>query len=192
MWTSFFRKPGGLRGSAASRVSGNFAGANLRLRRGTHLTQDARREKKRTPTLCHWSSSWEKNEQIFPFQVFGTDLSERAIQTPGRGYISENIGSDVNPGAAATILLQSRRWLPDQEGNSRSLHFFHAECIQRSAFFPHGFGKLPKCDDLPESIPAEEGNSDLSLCIESHRVSCNAGKYRRPSGRGFGALRNDR
>jgi hypothetical protein len=93
-----------------------------------------------------------------PIQIFGTDLSESAIQRARAGVYKENIEADVPP-VRLRGFFTSRRRLPDQEDQSGSLHFFHAKRLQRPALFPHGSGQLPQCDDLLESVTAEEGLS---------------------------------
>ncbi len=127
-----------------------------------------------------------------PIQVFGTDLSESAIQRARAGVYKENIEADVTAGAAAA-LFSSKPMAATRSGRAiRDLCIFSTQNVFNDP--PFSRMDLVSCRNVMiylSQVTAEKGYSDLSLRIESHRVP-HAGKYRGATGGGFGAFRNDR
>ncbi len=68
-------------------------------------------------------------------QIFGTDISEHAINRARAGVYSEAAVADILGRAAEALFRQSRSWLPDPQKCPRYLCFCAARSGERSAFF---------------------------------------------------------
>ena len=123
-----------------------------------------------------------------PIQIFGTDLSETAIQRARPGLYKETIEADVSPVRLRRFFHRVDSGYPDQQDDSRSVHFLDAERIQRSALFAHRPGQLPQCNDLSQPVPAAASDSGLPLRPESRWFPYDW-KYRRTAGLGTGTIR---
>ena len=125
-----------------------------------------------------------------PIQIFGTDLSENAIQRARAAVYKENIEADVTP-------VRLRRFFHKADGGYQIRKRIRDLCIfsTQNVFNDPPFSRMDllSCRNvmiyLSQSLQ-RTGYTDFSLRVESHRVP-HAGKHRGLAGGGFGAFRND-
>jgi two-component system CheB/CheR fusion protein len=125
-----------------------------------------------------------------PIQIFGTDLSENAIQRAGWNLQGEYWERGFR-GATPPLLPQGYGRIPDFEIHPRHVCFRPPECFQRSALFAHGSDQLPQRAHLSESCIAEEGDSHLPLRPETERIFARR-QHRRVAGIRRGDFRSGR
>ena len=111
-------------------------------------------------------------------QLFGTDLSETAIEQARAGFYPESTVAASFTGAPAAVFLQGGRWIPNQQGDSGDVCFCAPQHLCRPAVFPHGPDQLPKCADLHGLGSAKASHADLPLRSQSER-HLDAGKLGR-------------
>ena len=68
-----------------------------------------------------------------PVQIFGTDASDRSIETARMAVYPETITGDISSAAPAAVLCESRPRIPGGQAGARYLHLCAAEPVHRSA-----------------------------------------------------------
>ena len=104
-------------------------------------------------------------------QLFGTDLSEPAIDLARAGFYPESSRGGGFTGAPAAVFLQGRRRISNQQGDSGDVCFRTSQHLRRPAIFPHGPDQLPQRTDLYGRGPAKTSHAGLPLRAQSERHS---------------------
>ena len=95
-----------------------------------------------------------------PVQLFGTDISEKAIEKARAGFYPDGARSRRQRGAARALLHQGRgRRLPDQQVRARTLRVREARSGERSAVLEARPGELPQRPHLLRTRSCRSGCS---------------------------------
>ena len=161
--TSFFRDPStfevlsrevlprAAEGSAARRAG---AGVGARVRHGRGGLLD-----RHLPA----GSRGRAGGRVVSCQVFGTDLSESAVEKARAGRYLSQIAQDVSPARLKRFFAGGGRRLPGDQDHPRHVRLRAARRDPRSAVRPHGPDQLPQRADLPRAADAAEGHGHPPL-----------------------------
>jgi hypothetical protein len=100
-------------------------------------------------------------------QIFGTDVSEAALEKARAGVYPVNALHEVSPDRLRRFFRRAERRVPDLEGHSRSLPLRAAGPDQRSAVLAIGPDQLPQSPDLSRRCRATPGPPNIPLRASS-------------------------
>ena len=132
--------------------------------------------------MCLVEYMWEAGLEI-PIQVFGTDLSESALQKARAGMYPESIAADMSS-------EQLRRFFVRIDGSYRITRAVRDVCVfarqnvtKDPPFLEAGPDYLSQSFDISRPGAAEQGHATFPLRAEAERVSC-SGNFREYRQRG--------
>ena len=105
------------------------------------------------------------------FQLFATDIDERAISVGRAGLYPQAIITDVPPTRLRHYFAKEGRQLPDSQGNPRKGVVRQAQPVIRSALLAHRPDRLSQPADLSGSRSAARNPADVPLCPAPRRLS---------------------
>ena len=107
-----------------------------------------------------------------PIQIFGTDISDQAIEYARIGIYPESGLSNVSKERLHRFFARSNEHHYQVSTTVRETCVFARHDLdQRSAILPIGPDQLPQCSDLSGIGPPEAGPHHLSICAEERGFS---------------------
>ncbi len=104
-------------------------------------------------------------------QIFGTDLSEWALEKARAGVYPETIAADVSQQRLRRFFVRVNSSYQIARVHPGYLHLRAAESHQGSALFQMRPGSLPQCSDLPRPLPAKHRFAAVPLRPAAARLS---------------------
>jgi two-component system CheB/CheR fusion protein len=101
-----------------------------------------------------------------PIQIFGSDVSEKAIERARAGIFPDSVLPDLGSERRKRFFDQGRKRLPDQQGGAGSVRVRSARSGPRSALFEAGSRQLSQRAHLFRPAVAKAGHSHVSLLPE--------------------------
>lgn len=118
-------------------------------------------------TLCDLTKA---RKAAMPVQLFGTDVSEAAIEVARAGRLPGEHRGRCASRQAPALLSEAGRAISSQRIDSRELRLRPPEPDQGSPFLEAGPDQLPQRSDLPRHGVAAESALDFSLRSQPRRV----------------------
>ena len=126
--------------------------------------------KKRTPSPWFWRNSWKDRAGSRPIQIFGTDISEPAIEKARAGRVPRDRSRRGVRRAPAAILRQGRGRLPDRQIHARDVRLRAPGSYPGSSLLAPGPDQLPQRPHLHGAGAPGEGDRHLPLRAQTHRI----------------------
>ena len=104
--------------------------------------------------------------QSHPIQIFGSDVSEKAIEKARLGVFADSAMRDMSDERRRRYFSKTDAGYRSQQERARSVRVRPARPRPRPAVFQAGPGELPQRPHLFRPAAAEENPADVSLCVE--------------------------